>query len=77
MACQSVENEWKTLDAQMDALQAKQCELLCAEQQENGCCFVENGRGCYWLKDSHAIEEISGVGIATTCNLISKLFINS
>ena len=74
MACQSVENEWKTLDVQMDASQAKQCQVLCSEQHESGCCFLENGRGCYWLKGSHAIEVISGSGTATTCNLISTLF---
>ena len=67
MACESVENDWKPLSVQMDASHVEQCEILCRQQRENGCCFLEDGVGCYWLKDSYAIEETLEEGIATTC----------
>ena len=72
MACESVENDWKPLSVQMDASHVEQCEILCRQQRENGCCFLEDGVGCYWLKDSYAIEETLEAGIATTCYYVGE-----
>ena len=74
MACESVENDWKPLSVQMDASHVKQCEILCMQQRENGCCFLEDGVGCYWLKDSYAIEETLEAGIATTCYNVGEFW---
>ena len=33
------------------------CEALCRNEGLDGCCFLENDEGCYWLPGGHAYED--------------------
>ena len=44
------------------------CEALCLNEQENGCCYLKTGIGCYWKPEGYSIDStIYDKGISVTC----------
>ena len=46
---------WKALNRKLAISQTKSCELLCKQQNENGCCHLSKEIGCAWLADGKTI----------------------
>lgn len=68
------EGEWKSLDSSLDRSDQARCEALCLKQNENGCCYLRNDIGCYWVPGGEAAggdtcngKAGSCTGIAVTC----------
>jgi len=54
------------------------CSHLCKQQNQNGCCSLDNKDGCYW-KDGAFTDEINN-STATQCSLktgANGMFVNS
>ena len=45
--CSSGE-EWKALDTTMNWPDSADCETLCLNEEQDGCCYLQTGVGCYW-----------------------------
>ena len=54
--CASGEN-WKALDTSLGYSDSATCELLCLSEQQDGCCYLKTGDGCYWKQSG-----IAGIG---------------
>ena len=61
--------DWKSLAWFMSLSDFAGCERLCLNEQEFGCCYLQNGIGCYWRPNSYSTDSGtgSGTGIAVTC----------
>ena len=58
----STKNIWKNLNATMSVSQKAECEMLCKEQKEDGCCFLKDRTGCYWRKNALAHKKLPNLG---------------
>ena len=67
----------------MSISNTEECKILCLQQKEDGCCFLKNRFGCYWIKDAIAykiayIERTEyytsiSPGLSITCNNVGSL----
>ena len=70
---------WTGLDSSMGISQTAECELLCRQQNSDGCCYLSDSHGCYWRISSEAGvgEQVPQVpGLAVTCVMPGILFLN-
>ena len=56
---------WETLDSTMNYSDTERCERLCLQNQEEGCCYLKDGVGCYW--NAGTMSGTDGTGIAVHC----------
>ena len=65
--------QWKKLDDSISFPDSSKCEKLCLAENENGCCYLKNGAGCYWKPNSFSVGE--GAGISITCRGAGEIYI--
>ena len=55
--CSESGENWKALDTSLSYSDSATCELLCLSEQQDGCCYLKTGDGCYWKQGG-----IAGIG---------------
>ena len=63
-ACSGAGN-WKALDRNLRTSDTSNCQALCQQEQQIGCCYLSNEHGCYWLAGGKSIS--GGSVMTTTC----------
>ena len=58
--------EYKALDKTMRPSDTASCQALCQQEQQEGCCWLKTGFGCYWKAGGKATID-GGSAMATTC----------
>ena len=72
--CTSDGNSYKSLDNSLDTSKTSACEQLCIEQQEDGCCFLGNGLGCYWKGGARVSNDSDDTNITVNCSIAGTWF---
>ena len=67
--------DWTELDRSMGISQTADCELLCHQQNSNGCCYLSDSSGCYW-RISAEVSTSSSQGLAVACVMSGIPFLN-
>ena len=62
----SGKGKFKALDRNMRNSDTSKCQALCQQEQQNGCCYLKTGLGCYWRAGGSAKID-GGSAMATTC----------
>ena len=72
-ACTKDGDGYKELDGNLNASQTTECESLCKQKGEDGCCYLcLNGCGCYWNKGATGVRSaINAQQIAIKCSVDS------
>ena len=70
--CKKTVGSFKLLDDTYRNYDSAMCEKLCLQEEENGCCFLNDQHGCLWLSNGVSFNTGSPigstVGIAVTCD---------
>ena len=76
--CKTTEKtHWIPLNISINTSEKTNCDYLCRSRIQDGCCFLNNRSGCYFLPDAEAttLASQSGVdtkGLAITCSTLGK-----
>ena len=57
--CKGSDDDWNALSYRLSFNDTAQCQSLCQQQEENGCCILSKKYGCHW---------VTGGTVATTDN---------
>jgi len=60
--------DYKTLDEAMDFSMKDRCKVLCQYEGVDGCCWLADQFGCYWMPGGHVGTEGGFGEIATYCS---------
>ena len=70
--CTGNNNNWKPLSYRLSFDDTAQCQSLCQQQEEDGCCTLSTKYGCLWLPGGTVTSADDGDSIgelATSCAL--------
>ena len=68
--------DWTELDRSMGISQTADCELLCHQQNSNGCCYLSDSSGCYWKTSATVSTSESTQGLAVACVMPGIAFLD-
>ena len=57
--------EYKALDWNMRDSDPSNCQVLCQQEQQIGCCYFNNKVGCHWKAGGNSVT--GGDAMTTTC----------
>ena len=66
--CTDIGENWKLLDSSMTVFQGEYCQNLCLQEQQDGCCFLNNEHGCYWKGGDYVSNMAGDDAIAVRCS---------
>ena len=62
----SSKGDWKILKSNISISDYTKCEKLCLLELQDGCCFLNNGSGCYWKPGAIAVAGLDSLSV--TCS---------
>ena len=74
--CSESGENWKALDTSLSYSDSAACELLCLSEQQDGCCYLKTGVGCYWKQGGIAGFRADLDAMTVTCRAGNNLVLN-
>ena len=53
----------------MNSSHTQDCQNLCMERKEDGCCYLNDQFGCYWKEKEDVSPLDAGTGMAVRCSV--------
>ena len=53
----------------MNSSHTQDCQNLCMERKEEGCCYINDQFGCYWKEKEDVSPMDPGTGMAIRCSV--------
>ena len=53
----------------MNSSHSQDCQNLCMERKEDGCCYLNDQFGCYWKEKEDVSPMDAGTGMAIRCSV--------
>ena len=75
--CSEDGGEWKLLDRSMTSsnpIHLSVCSFMCAKENENGCCYLNDIYGCWWKENSSVSMDPDDCAVSITCTYCNILF---
>ena len=70
--CTNVGANWIALNKDMNSSHTQDCQNLCMERKEDGCCYLNDQFGCYWKEKEDVSPLDAGTGMAVRCSVSGK-----
>jgi len=67
--CTGNNNDWSILSYRLSFDDTAQCQSLCQQQEENGCCTISKKYGCLWLPGGTVTTAADYGELAISCSL--------